>query len=242
MLEKRKLVIDDEEYVLNIFIERRNSSRASITNNSINIRVPRQISTINREKEIEKLLEWVRQKIHLTSLSKERKKLYRDGDYLRTNSKIYRIKIENRDSINNFSKYKLGYIIFKISNKRDEKSKQKYISKQLQKILAKNHNEELNVLVNKLNGLYLNQELRGAEYKYTKSRWGVCKIDKRKIEISTKLLLAPIAVLEYVIIHELCHLIEPSHNKRFWQIVKSIDPNFKQKKKWLKINGNELHI
>jgi len=55
-------------------------------------------------------------------------------------------------------------------------------------------------------------------------------------------LLAPLPILEYVIIHELAHLIEPNHSRRFWNIVKSIDPHYKKKKKWINENGNSLNL
>ncbi len=242
MQETRIIKIADEEYNFNIYIERRNSTRVSITNHGVNIRIPKHLSRTNKEKEIDELIHWAAQRIQKTSLSKQKKKTYAHDDYLKTHSKIYKLQIEIRESIKNFSKIKDNYIIFKISDKHDEKSKQKYISKQLQKLLAKEHLEELKYHVNRLNLAYFNKEIGKISYKYTKSRWGACKTRDNEIDISTKLLLAPIQILEYVIIHELAHLIEANHSPRFWNIVKSIDPNYKRKKKWLNQNGNDLNL
>ena len=47
-------------------------------------------------------------------------------------------------------------------------------------------------------------------------------------------------IIDYVITHELCHVIEPNHSKSFWSLVKSYDPDYKKKDKWLKINGNPI--
>jgi len=242
MQEKRIIKIAGEEYTFNIYTESRNSTRVSITNHGVNIRVPRHFLKRNREKEIQELIHWAAQRIQNTSIAKQKKKTYTHDDYLKTHSKIYRLQIEIRDSIKNFSKIQGDYIIFKISNKHNEKTKQKYISKQLQKLLAKAHHEELTEHVNRLNQNHFNKEIGKISYKYTKSRWGACKTKDKEIDISTKLLLAPLLILEYVIIHELAHLLEANHSKRFWNIVKSIDPSFKQKKKWLSQNGNELHL
>lgn len=242
MQEKRLIKIAGVEYTFNIFVERRNSTRVSITNHGVNIRIPRHLSKQAREDEIMELIHWAAKRIQNTSLHKQKKKTYNHDDYLRTHSKIYRLQIEIRDSIKNFSKIDGNYIIFKISNKHDEKKRQQYISKQLQKMLAKEHLEELIYHVTRLNLLHFNKEINKISYKYTKSRWGACRTCDKEINISTKLLLAPLPVLEYVIIHELAHLIEANHSRRFWNIVKSIDPDYKQKKKWLNQNGNELHL
>ena len=242
MQEKRIIKIANEEYTFNIYIERRNSTRVSITNHGVNIRIPRHLSRANKEKEIDELIHWAAQRIQNTALSKQKKKTYKNNDYLKTHSRIYTLQIEIRPSEKNFSKIQGNYIVFKIADKHEEKARQKYISKQLQKLLAKEHLEELKYHVNRLNLNHFNKEINKISYKYTKSRWGACKTQDKEIDISTKLLLAPLPVLEYVITHELAHLIEPNHSPRFWNIVKSIDPSYKQKKKWLNINGNELNI
>lgn len=240
MQEKRLIKIAGEEYVFNIIIEVRSSARVSITNSGVNIRVPRHLSRIDREKTIDEFVHWAARRLRGTSLHKERKKTYSHGDYLKTHSKIYKIQIEIRDSVKNFAKVSGNYIIFKISSRHDEKARQQYISKQLQKLLARHHLEELVQRVERINRENFEKELKGISWKYTKSRWGACHTSRREIDISTKLLLAPVEVLDYVIVHELAHLIEANHSPRFWQIVASVDPNYKKKKKWLNRYGNEL--
>ena len=51
------------------------------------------------------------------------------------------------------------------------------------------------------------------------TRWGSCSVDTRRVRISHRLAGYPSWVLDYVIVHELAHLIEPGHNARFWDIV-----------------------
>ena len=242
MQEKRLIKIAGVEYNFNIFIERRNSTRVSITNHGVNIRIPRHLYRTNREKTILELTHWAAKRLQSSSLGKQKTKRYLHDDLLRTHSKIYKLQIEIRDSQKNFSKIQGNYIIFKISDKHDDEIKQKYISKQLQKLLAKHHHEELHNHIHKLNQEHFGKDINKICWKYTKSRWGACHCTRKEIDISTKLLLAPIEILEYVIIHELAHLIEANHSKRFWNIVKSCDPNYKKKIKWLHANGNELQI
>ena len=74
-----------------------------------------------------------------------------------------------------------------------------------------------------------------------KSRWGSCS-DRDNLNFNWKLMLAPPEALEYVVIHELCHLIEFNHSARFWRLVSSRMPEYEQPKKWLKTHGAMLNI
>ena len=55
-------------------------------------------------------------------------------------------------------------------------------------------------------------------------------------------MLAPAAVAEYVVIHELCHLRYMDHSQSFWQMVEAFCPDYKVRKKWLAEHGNELYL
>ena len=72
-----------------------------------------------------------------------------------------------------------------------------------------------------------------------RTRWGSCS-SKGNLNFNRLLVLAPAAVLDYVVVHELCHLREMNHSPQFWSLVESILPDYKQRKKWLKENGNTL--
>ena len=67
-----------------------------------------------------------------------------------------------------------------------------------------------------------------------KTRWGVCNTKDLVITLNTELYKYPPICLEYVVIHELSHLIEPNHSKNFWQIVEEYMPNYKKVKVLLK--------
>ena len=74
-----------------------------------------------------------------------------------------------------------------------------------------------------------------------KTRWGSCS-SKGTLSFNWKLLLAPQEVIDYVVIHELCHLCEMNHSDRFWALVESIQPDYKLHRKWLKDNGHTLEL
>lgn len=74
-----------------------------------------------------------------------------------------------------------------------------------------------------------------------KTRWGSCS-ESGTLSFNWKLMLAPPRVLDYVVVHELCHRKEMNHSKRFWALVEQIMPAYKEYRKWLKENGNTLQL
>ena len=71
------------------------------------------------------------------------------------------------------------------------------------------------------------------------SRWGSCSA-KGNLNFNCLLMLCPAEVIDYVVVHELCHLKEMNHSKKFWSLVERFCPEYKQHKVWLKEHGNEL--
>jgi hypothetical protein len=72
-----------------------------------------------------------------------------------------------------------------------------------------------------------------------KTRWGSCS-HKGNLSFNWKLIMAPEPVIDYVIIHELAHLKEMNHTKRFWELVAEHCPRWREHKKWLKEHETEL--
>lgn len=72
-----------------------------------------------------------------------------------------------------------------------------------------------------------------------KSRWGSCSA-KKNLNFNCLLMLMPPEHRDYVVVHELCHLKEMNHSRRFWSEVESILPDYKKSVKWLRENGESL--
>ena len=72
-----------------------------------------------------------------------------------------------------------------------------------------------------------------------KTRWGSCSA-KGTLSFNWRLMLAPPAVLDYVVVHELCHLTHMNHSNAFWELVESDCPDYRAHRKWLKEHGQEL--
>ena len=72
-----------------------------------------------------------------------------------------------------------------------------------------------------------------------KTRWGSCSA-AGNLNFNCLLLLAPPEVLDYVVVHELCHRKQMNHSSLFWSEVARILPDYKKQKKWLRENGRQL--
>lgn len=72
-------------------------------------------------------------------------------------------------------------------------------------------------------------------------RWGSCSF-KGNLNFSWKLIMAPLFVIDYVIIHELMHLKVKNHSKVFWNKVEMLMPDYEKRQEWLKKNGYLLRI
>ncbi len=72
-----------------------------------------------------------------------------------------------------------------------------------------------------------------------KTRWGSCS-GKGNLNFNCLLMLAPEAVRDYVVVHELCHRLEMNHSSRFWAQVERVCPDYQVHRKWLKDHGDEL--
>lgn len=75
--------------------------------------------------------------------------------------------------------------------------------------------------------------------KYQRTRWGSCS-NLGNINLNALLLLAPEEVRDYVVVHELCHLLEMNHSPSFWANVEQTLPDYRKQKQWLKENGAVL--
>lgn len=74
-----------------------------------------------------------------------------------------------------------------------------------------------------------------------KSRWGSCS-SRGTLSFNYRLIFAPPRVLDYVVVHELCHLTHMNHSKDFWNMVATVMPDYKIYKNWLKEHGQELTL
>lgn len=123
-----------------------------------------------------------------------------------------------------------GFFVPAVSQERQKDALKKwYINKAKAKIIprARSYSDVLGV------------EYAAAKIVDNRYRWGSCTT-KNNVNFNWRLIKAPMYVIDYVIVHELAHLLEPNHTPRFWNIVRAQSPNMTKAKAWLRENGQIL--
>jgi len=82
-------------------------------------------------------------------------------------------------------------------------------------------------------------KVSGVSIRNQRSRWGSCSRAGR-IALNYRLVQMPPAVSDYVLVHELMHLKEQNHSRRFWRLVEAACPDFRQAERWLRRHGTGL--
>ena len=82
---------------------------------------------------------------------------------------------------------------------------------------------------------------KSIEIKTYRARWGSCN-SSGELQFNWKIIMAPAAVVDSVVVHELCHLLHMHHGPDFWAQVKRVLPNYKDAKQWLKDEGHGLGL
>ena len=147
-------------------------------------------------------------------------------------NKSYMIKIEEGQT--QIKEHDFDIIIY-LKNINDNQKIRKIFLTWLQKKALRYFNEEIERLSNEFN-----LKVKEVKISNAKTRWGTCNNDKI-IRLNWRLIQAEPKIINYVICHELAHLKEMNHSKKFWLEVDKMCPNYKELSKALKKLGPELY-
>lgn len=218
-----------------IYLEVRQGVRFSLGKRGAILRVPLHLPADLRQQEILRFKNWVAEKIMEKGAPEEHAigKTYQHGDQLAVGSRSYSILFEWTDNNNHSARRNDRDITLRLTRKDSGEPLQKAIRLLLSRVVAHDFLPQIERRVNELNHLYFKKSISSVVLKYNTSNWGSCS-NKGNINLSTCLLFAPDSVIDYVIIHELAHLVEMNHSPRFWKLVEEAMPDYKEKKKWLR--------
>jgi len=87
----------------------------------------------------------------------------------------------------------------------------------------------------------VNVQTTGLVVKELGNRWASCT-SKGKLAFHWKCMMAPITIIDYIVVHELCHMHERDHTKAFWNEIDKVLPNYNERKDWLRKNGAGLDL
>jgi predicted metal-dependent hydrolase len=114
----------------------------------------------------------------------------------------------------------------------------KHLPRRLADFLKREAKREIDALVEK-HTASVGRRAKAVRFKDTTSRWGSCTADG-SLSFSWRIMMAPPAVIDYLVAHEVAHLKEMNHGPRFWKLCGELCPTTERCKAWLKRNGNAL--
>ena len=226
--------IVDNELSIQVVRSRRRKKTSSIiiSNGIVKVVVPDQISDFTIKELINKRMSWIKKKLQDESNIKQViVKEYVDDEsftYLGNNYKL-------KSFVGNVSFVKVSsdYINVSLPKKSKENIKgllERWYKEKAIEILTEKTNRYAKIIGVSPTAISVGD---------FKSKWGSCSIEG-KISYNWKIIIAPHKILDYIVIHELCHMLEHNHSKEYWCHVKTYCNDFKEYRKWLKLNGRVL--
>lgn len=234
MEEYRTLAISGGTIPVKLVRERRSSVRAYLGKEHLIIRVPKNLSATEEQQHWERLVTWVEAQVAKRPgiLERYQHADYQDGDTLRVGQRQYQLRIKEAPRKTHGGKLRNGTIELTLRSDADPNERSSAIRSLLSRLIGKDYLPYITGRVHHLNDRFFKQPIKGVKLKYNHSNWGSCS-NTGNINLSTRLLFAPPAVIDYVIIHELAHLIELNHSGRFWKLVAQAMPNYQEQEAWL---------
>ncbi|NNE26486.1 MAG: M48 family metallopeptidase [Saprospiraceae bacterium] len=215
--------------------------RFSITSKHAQVILPKYFKSEAITQQVQRLRSWVKQKASEQPkiLERFKQKTYEPGQFFIVRGERYTLDIQAKERKTIAAKIHQKSIQLFLPKGQAQEQLIDKIAAVISRAFAQLYLKEIESRVREINALYFKEDINKVKLKYTKSNWGSCS-SKKNINLSTRLLMAPESILDYVIVHELAHLKEMNHSKKFWTIVESIMPDYKEKEAWLKTNGYKL--
>lgn len=233
------------EQVLPIVKTRRKKSIGIKSNaQSLELHVPQHLSDRALRKVLDSHIGWITQRVNGFRVSKPSLFEFQIGDKVLFQGEPYTFSIQTPEDLKNI---RIECVSEQFRVTAPIKRWMKFESIETQQAWLKSHlqnwfKQQAQDYFAKHLPIYASQigvTAKAIQVKSYKSRWGSCYPDGR-IQFNWRLLQAPTWVIDYVIVHELCHLQHANHSAAFWNLVEKHYPQTQQAKKWLKENQSTL--
>jgi predicted metal-dependent hydrolase len=198
--------------------ELRRDARASVGRSGLIVRMPRGVSDSEQIRLVEGYVKWATDWLNgrPDMLAFFTRKDYNQQQTLTVGRYTYEVNTEEVADLTAHLANRKGLIIqIKLTQNATELAKNKAVKTLLSRLVAQHQKPWVVQRVLELNAQYFRKPIKNVFLKYNQSNWGSCSTDSN-LNFSTRLLFAPPEVIDYVIIHELAHLVEQNHSDRFW--------------------------
>ena len=192
------------------------------------VRAPHRVKDSDIENFVDKKKRWITDKQHQISTFNEKHSpvLIESGESLLYLGNTYTIL---RDNITDIQFSSTNILI---PNGYSKTNVIEWLKTEAEKILTERVERYSSVMGVKYSSIKLSE---------AKARWGSCSV-KNNLNFAWRLIMCPIAVIDYIVVHELSHITYKNHSSGFWARVKTVLPNYKEQPDWLKVNRKLMEI
>ncbi len=242
MASKSQLLFEFDNYAipLSIIKEWRTSVRISIAKTGAFLRLPNYMPSPLVKVEIQKAKKWLSKTVLKDPASFDRFSSFGYPNQFEkvVYGKTFTIEILRKERKTNSGKIEGQILKLKLSDQLSAFQEKDVIKKLQSRLFAQYFHNQFSDRVEQINKSTYRKTYNSVNLKYNRSNWGSCS-SQNNLNFSTRLLLTPEPVMDYVIVHELAHLSEMNHSSRFWNLVEQAMPSYKEKEKWLKKHGSQ---
>lgn len=225
------------EIPVDVTIERRRDTRFGLTGKRATLRLPLGAQPAYAQQQLQKLENWVSEVFLKKPLMRQpfERKTYQTGDLLTVGTRRYHLDVQLEERGSHVARLIGDTIHLQLAAKSSPALLQKSTKTLLSRVVASDFHPEIQRRVHDWNDRTFRKHIKSVNLKYNQTNWGSCS-SHNNVNLSTRLLFAPQEVQDYVILHELAHLVELNHSDRFWSLVKMHMPDYPEKERWLKKN------
>ncbi|MDA9982620.1 M48 family metallopeptidase [Gammaproteobacteria bacterium] len=216
---------------------RKKTASVRVQEGKVSVVVPKSISMDTIDTLATKKTKWIREKLLLQREHQPTKpKEYVSGESFTYLGRNYRLKVQTGPTKS--VKLKYGRLVVHVPpsvQKRDQ-----YIQNSLTEWYREHAVKKLQEKLNRY-AQVVGVTPSSVGIKTFKGRWGSCST-KGSLLFNWKVIIAPNRIVDYVVVHELCHLHEHNHSPKFWRCVERVGPDYLDCRGWLKESGRRLEI
>jgi predicted metal-dependent hydrolase len=229
---------------LRIYYERRRNISASLGKNNVLLRIPI-FEVVNILNHVSNVKEWISGLIAKDPrlIEQYNVSLYKNQEELLILGKdLLSIELQEEEDTDQAILKSIGNkILISLPKSIDIFDQKIIVRKLLAKYLRNRYKKFVEERINYWNINHFNKEINGVTIRDNNTNWGSCSYNKN-INISTRSLLLPMEIFDYILVHELSHLIEMNHSYKFWAVVEKVMPNYRNAEEWIKVNGSKTSL
>lgn len=202
----------------------------------VRLKVPKKTSDQVIEDVLKKKLGWIDEKIEQLKTSGLPVKNYEHGEHVLYLGQKLRLNITYRDTVKGRISLVDKELVLIIPKTFDAPVVKEMIVALYKKLLQRLLKERIDVYQK-----HFKFKVNKISVRDQKTRWGSCS-SARNLSFNYRLMMAPLEVIDYIVVHEMCHLEHMNHSKSFWKKVHQVMPDYKKHETFLKEKGFLLNL